>query len=192
MDRETAYRGERLSPPQFVRIPTQVGIIVTAVARHLRPDECGFLECFILAVQLHLGHYQALVVAIEFIYLENMVAATHQIACLVDDARLAQLHQVLGIAEGYLRLELIAGQACLVGRPLYGQITAVVADTHTHRLAVPGAYIALPDAAVAICLVAKFTRDQELPFDLQSHRQAIMPTSSRTLSTMSTSRPMAT
>ena len=44
----------------------------------------------------------------ELIDLKDMVPHGNQVAVLVDDARLAEEHEVAGIGEGHLRLKLIA------------------------------------------------------------------------------------
>ena len=70
-------------------------VIKALVARYLHTDEVWFFISFGLAAQFHFCHHQSFIIAIEFIYLEGMVATLHQIATLVDDTSLAKLQEML-------------------------------------------------------------------------------------------------
>ena len=64
-----------------------MGIIETAVASYLSTDEMGLFERFVFRLKFYFCHNQSLIVAIKLVNLKHMVARTHEVACLVDDAR---------------------------------------------------------------------------------------------------------
>ena len=81
-----------------------VGIVEVRIPSDLRSDEVGLHKVFRLTAEFHLCHDESVVVTMKLIHLEGMVSALDQIAVLVDDAALAELHEMSSLVE---RLSLI-------------------------------------------------------------------------------------
>ena len=86
-----------------------MGIIEPTVTRHLITDEIGLFERFTLIFEFHFSHHQTRIITIELIHFKRMlsVRTRHQIASLVDNARLTYLHQVLCLVECYFLFKLV-------------------------------------------------------------------------------------
>ena len=144
-----------------------VRVVEASVACHLLSDEVGLLVNFVLALQFHLGHNKTSIVAMKLVHLEGVAAALHQIAMLVDDARFADVHQLVGLVERNLLFKLEAREPPIGRRTFDGQETAVVADTHPDRPAVAAADISLLDVATTFSkLPVGIASNQELAFYL--------------------------
>ena len=83
--------------PGAERTASEAGVVETAVAGDLVAKEWGPLERLVRAPQLHLGHHEAVVLAVELVDLERVVPAVHEPAGLVYGSRLAQAEQLFGV-----------------------------------------------------------------------------------------------
>lgn len=149
-----------------------MAVIVTAVASNLSTDEIGLFERFVGCRQLDLGDDKPLVVAVELVDLEGVTAvrAVDEEACLVDDARLTELEQLLCLLGRNLLLELIAGESAIERGTLDGEVAAAATEAHPDGTSVAAADIALCDAVGSIGLAAVvIAHDQELPLNLHGH-----------------------
>ena len=100
-----------------------------------------------------------------------MAAALHEIAGLVDDARFADCHQMLGLVEGYLLFEFITRHAAMGRGTLYREVSFIVAYAHTHGLAARAADVSLFNARRRIRFTLVFVVTfmyEELSFYFQS------------------------
>jgi len=138
-----------------------------AVTGHLGTDEIGLFVGFSLTAQLHFGHHETVVIAMELIHLKRMVTAGHKVAVLVDDATFAKLQQMGSFIQRNLFLKLIARQSMVGAVALYGQVGLIVAYAHPDGSPV-SRNIALLDMAERRggLLVGTATLDQELAFYL--------------------------
>ena len=70
-------------------MPPELLVVKPHITRDLWPDEVGQLISFILLTQFYLGDDKSLVVADKLIYLDDVVAAAHEVACLLHHTRFA-------------------------------------------------------------------------------------------------------
>ena len=146
-----------------------MGVIESVVARYFSSDEIGLFVEFIRCRQFHFGHDEPFVVAIELINFEGMLSRRHEIASLVDDARLTEMEQMFGLFECDFLLELIAREASVERWSLDGEKSTVVAEPHSYGASATTTDVALFDATMAdgLLLIA-IAANEELPFNLQS------------------------
>ena len=158
--------------PFIKRTETKLTVVITAVARHLFPDEMGLFEWFILVGKLYFRYYQAFVGTMKFVDLKGMISGLYQPTGLVDDAWFAEHQQMFGLVPVDGSLKLIATQAAVERRTFNGEESLVIAKAHPHRPSVPAADIPLAYMAAAACLLlVGAVPDQELPLDFHSaHR----------------------
>ena len=98
-----------------------------------------------------------------------MAPTLHQIACLVDDARLAELEEMLGLIEGDFLFKLIATQSTIERRAFDGQKSRAVTTAYSDGTPVTATDVALLNAAaVEGQLLVAVVLDKELTFDFQS------------------------
>ena len=108
-----------------------------------------------------------------------MAAPLYNPARLVDGARLAEVEEGVGLVGRDFPLKLIAAQAAIGRRALYGEVTTAAAQAHPYRATGLAADVSLPYAAAAAgqALVA-VARDEELALYLHiadSAHQLTMP-----------------
>ena len=83
----------------------------------------------------------------KLVHLEGVTAIVHQMTRLVNDARLAQQHELLALVHRYLLLELITARPAIDRRAFDGEKRLTVTQTHPDGAAVTTADVALPDVA---------------------------------------------
>lgn len=147
-----------------------MGIIEATVARDFPTDEIGLFERFVRSRELDFGHEESFIVAIELVDLERMLAATNQIAGLIDDARLTEAEQLLSLIRRNFLLELVAAETSVERRPLDGQETTTAAETDPYGASVSAGNVALSDpiVRVSLCLEVEAFLQQELPLDFHA------------------------
>src|SRR3712207_8832543 len=101
---------------------------------------------------------------------ENVTPATHQIACLVDHARFAKLHQLDSLGQRQFFLPLVTAGARSVGSSFDGEITLPFSDTNAHRAGGGGADIPLRNPVVSESLRLELTGNQKLTFYFLCHK----------------------
>ena len=89
----------------------QLRIVITDISRNFPPYKIRFLKRFILRGKLYFGNRQPFIFPVELVHFENMLPAAHQITGLIDDARLAQPHQVFGLIQRDLLFPFVAADA---------------------------------------------------------------------------------
>ena len=100
--------------PVLVGVLHEHGVVVLGIASDLLAKPCWAVEGGILAGKLHLGNGETLVVAVELVDLKGALTCLHQVAGLVDNARLANLEQVVNLLNGNFLLPLKAAGTALV------------------------------------------------------------------------------
>jgi hypothetical protein len=88
-----------------------VRVIVAFYACDLSTQPLRAGKLLVHCAKLYLGDGKTLVIAIELIDLEDVIAASDKVSCLVDDAPVAQLYQFPGLAGRYLLLPLKTAQS---------------------------------------------------------------------------------
>ena len=148
----------------------KLAVIVTAVVSDLLSDEMGHFGRFVLVFELYFSHDQALVFAKELVDFEGVVTTLDEPAYLVDDAWLAELHQLVGIGKRNLLFELIARQASIQRRAFNSDVRPFVADADAHGAPLLATDIALPDVALRKSLVLeRVVKHEEFAFNLLRH-----------------------
>jgi len=98
-----------------------------------------------------------------------VLTTLNKIACLVDEAWLTELHEVLCLVERDLFFKLITAQSASCRGAFNCKVPARVTDAHANSATVTAADIALTDATTGKCLLfVAIVFNQELSFDLQS------------------------
>ena len=151
----------------MIGVPTQLGIIITAVARYLFPDEMGQNWLFPCIFKLYFGHHKTIVVAMKFVDLKGMITTLDEPARLVDDALVAERHELFGIVHRDGLLELVAGKAPVERRPFDGDKSLVVADADADGSSPFAADVALADVTTGKSLVlVRIVKHEEFTFNL--------------------------
>ena len=145
----------------------QLAVVITAVARDFFTDEMGDNGLFCAVLQFYLGHHQTVVVAMKLIDFEGVVAALHEPAGLVDNARFAERQQPLGIVERNFLFELIARKTAVERGTLDGDIASLVSDADAHGAPTVAANITLADVTTGKSLVlVRVVKHEEFAFYL--------------------------
>ena len=104
-----------------------------------------------------------------------MLATADEIAGLVDDAWLAEAHQLFCLLERYLLLKLITAQSPILRWPFNSKVPARVTDSYPDGTSVTARDITLLDAAaVESQSLEAVVPDEELAFYLQAAHQLTM------------------
>ena len=90
-----------------------MAVVIAAVASYFVADEVGFQEWFVGSFQLYLGYDQSLIIAVEFVNLEDVCSTFHQKARLVNDARLTESKELPGFFRRYFFFKLKAAQTTI-------------------------------------------------------------------------------
>ena len=143
----------------------EAGIVKPAVAGDLAACERRQVDLLCGRGQLHLGHGQPVVAAVELVDLKRMAAPLYNPTRLVDGARLAEVEEGVGLVGRDFPLKLIAAQAAIGRRALYGEVTTAAAQAHRIRVAHIDVDNRVRRAARAVA-VALYAQDGELQLRL--------------------------
>ena len=153
---------------------TKLGVVVTTVARNFVAYEIGKDKGFGGGAKLYLCHDKPLVFAKELVDFKNMVATTDEPTYLIDDAWLAEFHELHAIGQGDFLLKLIAGKATVEAGSLDGDIGLFVTNANTHRATTLTGDIALLDMTMAEgLLLVGIVQHEEFSFYLKRHSSLI-------------------
>ena len=111
----------------------QLRIVITDISRHFLPDKVRFLKRLVLRGKLHFGNYQSLILTVKLIYLKNMVSAAYQVTGFINNARLAQFHQLLGFIQRNFFFPFVTADTGCIGCSLNGEIPLPTTYAYPHR-----------------------------------------------------------
>jgi hypothetical protein len=130
----------------------------------------GLFEQFIFMMEFDFSYDKACVFTVEFIDFEGVRATLHQPTGLVDNARLAELHHLKTIVEGYLAFEFVTRESTIQTGPLNSKVRAFISYTYTYRTTTLTADITLLNVALRISLVLeRVVKHEEFAFNLLCH-----------------------
>ena len=87
----------------------QVGVVVTGIVRHLVAHPGGLFDFLILGLELALGHYESLVLTVEFIHFPDQTAISDLVTGLFDQRPFTKVQQLIGVLYGNIVLEFLTG-----------------------------------------------------------------------------------
>jgi hypothetical protein len=130
----------------------------------------GLFEQFIFMMEFDFSHNKACIFTMEFIDFEGVRATFHQPTGLVDNARLAELHHLKAIVEGYLAFEFVTRESTIQTGPLNSKVRAFISYTYTYRTTTLTADITLLNVALRKSLVLeRVVKHEEFAFNLLCH-----------------------
>jgi len=144
----------------------ELAVVITAVASDLFSDEMGDFYHIGGIAELDFSNDKAIVFAMKLIDFEGVVATADEPTRFVDDTRLAEPHELLGIVKGNLLLELVAGESVVCTGPLNSNVRARISNSNANSTATLTADIALHDVAMGVGQrLVGVVQDQEFSFD---------------------------
>ena len=125
---------------------SQHRVVVPPIARNLSPEPFRTLKRLVSRAEFHLGNHQPFVIPMKNIDFPRMMTDGNQVTHLVDDPRLAELQQFLGVGKRNLAFKFVTADPRLVRRPLDGQIPFFAPNPDSDRPAASRADVTLHDA----------------------------------------------